>query len=152
MPTITFAGGTVISRAEAGNNDVTVGVHQTGSLEFVVPDGTTAFSYSFDPLSPGQDPDDQTISFNLNALEVRLNGKSVDLNDPSLEPQIVTVTWLDAGNVLRTSTVLAIETAGLVNDVVLGPVRVDSVFVLDGDPLPQVASVAQWTNFDDNMI
>lgn len=152
MPTITYSGGTVISSAEAGNDDVIVDLHQNGSLEFVVAPGTTAFSYSLDPLAPGQDPETQTISFNINALEIRMNGEVVDLNDPSLEPQIVTATWLDGNNILRTTTLFAIETAGLVDDLVLGQVRIDSLFVIGGTPLPTFNSIADFTNFDENQL
>ena len=151
MPTISFTGGTIVSRAESGNDDVTVGISQTGTLEIVVPNGTSSFSYSMNPLAPGEEADQQTVSFNINALEIRLNGEAVDLNGSSLEPQILTATWLDGG-VLRTSTVLAIETADLVNDPVLGPVRIDSIFVVDGTPLPPLSTPVQWDNFDENLV
>ena len=132
------------------SDDVT-GVDTTDvTLEVVVPASTKSFSYTVKPLGPGEKPGDEVIDEVLDDYTVRINGMTT--NDTTFDPllSIFQVGWVDAGG-LHTSTVLVPS-----NDATsvpgLGLVDADYIFVINGAPLPNITTVAQWDAFDGTII
>lgn len=143
MTTYTLSGGTAVYRSPA--TDAVVGVDQTGiTLELVVPDATATFSYTVNPLAPGDQPGgDETVNIAGDSYTLRINGVTYA---PGTEPEfsIFQVGWTDAGNVARSSTVLIpfLETDFVPG---LGNVQSDFIFVIAGDALPVLNTPADWT-------
>lgn len=120
------------------NTDVT--------LELVVPGSTSSFSYTVNPLAPGDQPGgDETIEVDVNAYNVRVNGITAGQGTQvALKMSIFEVDWTDGGGA-HTSTVLI----PIIDDFVpgVGILDADYIFAIDGAPFPAISSVAQWNAF-----
>jgi Ca2+-binding RTX toxin-like protein len=144
MPTYILTG-LALSRDHTLPGDPITGINNGATLEFVVPDSTTTFSYTVDPLPPGGTaPDDLTMTLALAAQEVRLDGRTVD---SSFQPEygIYDIGWTNTFGQAQSATILipffayGTGSTGLNNGGGL-----EYMFVLAGDPLPQINSVAEW--------
>ena len=147
MTTHSFTSGITVFRSTAQNDDSVVGIDTTDvTLELVVPDSVTTFSYTVNPLGPGEGPGDETIDIDVDDIEVRLNG------DPSLpplaDPSIFDVDWTNAANQPQSTLAFVLEIKDF-DHPTLGTVDADFIFVIGGDPLPTFNSIADWNNFDD---
>lgn len=133
--------------------DDTVGVDSTNvTLELVVADATTSLRYTANPLPPGGQPGDETVNITVKGYTLRINGMTVGAGTP-VDPEfsIYDLTWKDAANVTHVSTILVpflenIPVQGL------GTVDADYVFVINGDPLPAINTVADWNNTNDRIV
>ncbi|MBE1282468.1 MAG: hypothetical protein GJ676_04075 [Rhodobacteraceae bacterium] len=152
MPVYSLTNGLLLKTAFSGNNDIVVEAAPTANLHLVTKNNVDSLSYTLDPLGNGQPGHERTVTFSVNALELRLNGEKIVINGPDWDTRVMTIGWTDAGNVARTSTLLLLESDGLINDPVHGSVRYESIFVIDGHPLPNITTPAQFHNFDDNQI
>lgn len=140
MTTYTLTDGVAVYRDPV--TDTVVDAESSGiTLELVVPDNATSFTYTVDPLPPGDGPGDETVEIDLDNYNVRLNGMSDDVGD--IEVSIFDVDWADGNGVARNSIVLV---PAIFNYPVPGQGTFDAdfIFVLDGDPLPTINSAAAW--------
>lgn len=146
MTTHSFTSGITVFRNTAHNDDSVVGIDTTDvTLELVVPDSVTTFSYTVNPLGPGEGPGDETIEIDVNDLEVRLNG---DTSLPPLaDPSIFEVEWTNASNQQQTTLAFVLEIKNFQHPT-LGTVDADFIFVIGGAPLPTINSIAEWNAFD----
>lgn len=124
--------------------DDAVGVENNVTLELVVPGSTTSMSYTKNPLPPGSDPGDQSVDVALDDYTVRINGMTIG-EASGLDPDvsIFDVVWRDVSNILHTTTVL-IPYLDNIDVTGLGVVDADYIFVIAGDPLPQINSAGDW--------
>lgn len=146
MTTYTLSNGTAVFRDP--DTDLVVGVEQSGiKLEIVVPDSTTTFSYTVNPLPPGDGPGDETVDIDIDGYNARLNGTLFD-SETGIEPEIsiLTVDWVMNG-VPKQSTVMVLF---LENDPISGGGMRDGdhIFVLNGDPIPTIGSPGAWSAFE----
>lgn len=146
MTTYTLTGGLAVYTDPFSDSDDAVGVDNTNiTLELVVPDGTSSFSYTVNPLPPGDEVGgDETVEIDLSEYEVRLNGTAAAADNA--EVSIFQVSWVDSNNVARVSTVV-IPFVDEISVSGLGSVDADYIFVISGDPLPAISSAAQWNAF-----
>lgn len=149
MTTYTLTGGTAVFR-DPITDDVT-SVDQTDiTVEIVVPDSTTSFSYTVNPLNPGDGPGDETVDITLVDYNIRLNGTDIGpdgIADP--ETTLFTVDWVQNG-VAKQTTVLLLYVE---NDPISGGGiwDADYIFTLDGDPLPAMGTPAAWNTFESSL-
>ncbi len=131
-------------------NDQTVGVDNTDvTLELVVPDTTTSFRYTVNPLNPGELPGEgnETVDTALDDYTVRIDGMTVVSGSPTdPEISIFKVNWADASG-SHTSTVLVPVLAGI-SVSALGLVDADYFFVIAGTPLPSLTTPGAWDAFE----
>ena len=133
MTTYTLSDGIAVHRSQ--NPDTVTSVDNTNvTLEVVVPDGTTTFSYTALPLAPGDEPGDQVVDISLIPSTMRLNGQTV--RSTAFEYSIFEVTWTYGGGV-HTSTILIPFREDSGDDV-------DYIFVISGDALPAIGTPAEW--------
>lgn len=128
-------------------SDEVAGVDSTNvTLEVVVPASTTSFSYTVNPLGPGEEPGDETIEAALDGYTVRINGMTI--NDATFDPvlSIFEVDWVD-GSGSHTSTVL-VPSNDSTSVPGLGLVNADYIFVINGAPLPNITTAAAWEAFE----
>ena len=141
MTTYTLSNGVAVYRKYDGEGDDSVTrVDSTDiSMELVVPESTNSLSYTVLPLDSDYEPGDEVMDVSLADYTIRLNGEVVTRsNEP--EVSIFEVTWNEAG-IARVSTVFIpfIEEPGS---------DVEFIFVIDGDPLPPIDTIANWNAFD----
>ncbi|WP_424984582.1 calcium-binding protein [Microbulbifer sp. S227A] len=144
MTTYAFSEGIAVIRDPEGDDVTGVAV---ASLELVMPDSETTMNYSVDPLPPGGEPGDETVSIDLGHYNIRLNDTLIGEDRPlDAESSIFEVDWQD-GAVTRTSTVLV---AYIPDDPILGggTQETDFIFVIGGAPLPTINTIAGWNNFE----
>ncbi|MDE4175261.1 calcium-binding protein [Phaeobacter sp. PT47_59] len=144
MTTYNITGFAVLRSNRQGQEDVIRGVETGIELSAYVPEGTTTLSYtnSSNPDEPDQPLADVTVEGGLAYIE----GDPLDDD----EAAILRVRWTDGGTI-RTTTVLVLtffdaEVDGYRN------VDADAIFVLDGDPLPNITTAAQWEAFDGSIV
>ncbi|ANT63794.1 hypothetical protein AYJ57_25300 (plasmid) [Salipiger sp. CCB-MM3] len=106
----------------------------TVEIVLVLPSASATFSYFVDYYNDDGDP---IVEFSDTIIEGYVAGVSID--DTDFDTVIMQVSW-GSGN---TSTILGLswDTGG--------DTASDAYFVLGGDPLPEITSVADWQNFDD---
>ncbi len=142
MTTYTVTNGVAIYRDLTTDN--VVGVDDNGvTFDFVVPDGTSALSYTVNPLEPGQNPGegDETVDFAINAYSAQVHGMSLG-DSVNSEDSIFEVNW-SLGGISRTSTIIVFNLPS-VTVPGLGTVDADYIFVINGDALPAITTVAAW--------
>lgn len=145
MTTHSFPSGITVFRSTDGNDDV-VGIDTTNvTLELVVPDGVTTFSYTVNPLGPGQQPGDETIDISVNDTDVRLNGSTALAQ--AADVSIFEVDWTNASSQSQTTFAFVLEIRDFSHPT-LGNVDADFIFVIGGDPLPAINSIADWNTFE----
>ncbi|MDP5220663.1 calcium-binding protein, partial [Ruegeria sp. 2205SS24-7] len=151
MTTYSITGITVFNTADANDTDIDFEAGTT--LEFVPANGVNSLRYSVLPLEPGGTaPDDLFVDIEIDNVTASLNGQNVqgDNIGPDAE-QIYQVNWLDTGNVPRTSIFLLSEYQG-VNRPPFGTVDAINIFVIAGDPLPNITTLSGWNDFVDNAL
>lgn len=141
MATYSFTGGLAVSRALFPNPDDVIAVDNTDvTLEIVVPDSAKSLTYSVLPLSPGDEPGgDEVIDVSLMPVyEFRVNGEISSTRN--FEYSIFDVDWTDVSGT-KSTTVFIPFFEGSSDDT-------DYVFVVDGDPLPNISTPAEWDAFE----
>lgn len=127
-----------------GVDDIVVGIETGVVLSLLVPDTTTTLSYT---TMPSGDPDDIDIAdIIVEGGYAYLDG-ALFMNDESF---VLEVTWKQ-GTTVNTSTVLGlffedVDVPGM------GVVDMDVLFTIDGAPLPDFTTPAQWEAFDDDIL
>lgn len=146
MTTYTLTNGLAVFYSPNGNNVQSVD-NTNVTLEIVVPDSTSSFSYTVNLPAPGDEAGDETIEIDVNDYTVRLHGITLSGATADLsEFSIFEVDWDDTSG-SHTSTVLVPYIDGFVPG--MGTINADYIFVIAGDALPDITSPAEWEALDD---
>ncbi len=144
MTTYSITGIGVLRSNVLGEEDVIKGVETGVDLSVYAPDGITTLRYT-----NSANPDDA----NMPLADIRVDGGIGYIEGGELdedEASILRVRWDDNGTT-RTTTVLVLsfydaDVEGYTN------VDADAIFVLDGDPLPSITTIAQWNAMDSSIL
>ncbi|MEY8117451.1 calcium-binding protein [Falsihalocynthiibacter sp. BN13B15] len=118
------------------------------TLEIVVPESTTSFSYETLPLEPGEDDVTETnVDTYIEDYTVRINGETV-VEDSDFYEGIFEVKWLDGG--VARSTIVYVADFRDVNVSGFGVVDPQNIFVLSGDAFPAFTSLQEVQDLLDN--
>lgn len=135
-------------------NDPIVAVSRANiTLDLVVPQNVKNLRYTVNPLPPGDGPGDRTVDVDVNSYTIRYNGRAVGPGTPFNPPEasIFNVTWKDASNITRNSTVFV----GVLDNIFVkgvGTVDADYIFSIAGAPIPlSINTVAEWKALDNSI-
>lgn len=133
-------GGIAVTYDDFLDTDAPVTVGST-ILQLIAPDGAT-FSYEEgDPVAPGEPP--LALLETSQIIGARVGGAPLE----SEEEYILEVRWQDGGTT-RETTVLVLYVE---DDPEFGQ-ETDYIFYLDGAPLPEIRSVADWLALEDSIL
>lgn len=143
MTTYTLTGIAVL-RGQTGNFPVQ-GLLQDINFSVAVPDSTTTIRYT-NTVDPNPDADTPISDIQITGGQARIDGEPLD----SQRESIFQVTWNDGG-ILRTTVVLELffenaDVPGYSN------VDADALFLLGGDPIPNLQTAAQWNAFESSIV
>jgi len=143
MTTYTLTGIAVL-RGQTGNFPVQ-GILQDINFSVAVPDSTTTIRYT-NTVDPNPDADTPISDIQITGGQARIDGDPLD----SQRESVFQVTWND-GSTLRTAVVLELffenaDVPGYSN------VDADALFILGGDPIPNLQTVAQWNAFEASIV
>lgn len=146
MPMYTLKGFATFRDPGVGGDPV-IELQNNVTLEVTAKKGVTGFSYTLDAMPPGTDlPMDQTVTVNLDAKAVRVDGRTLDAGFLP-EANVLTVNWTDTGGTAHSSTVLVVEQLDFYK-AGFGTSEVDYIFQIDGDTLPTFSTPAEFEAFD----
>ena len=143
MTTYTLTGIAVL-RSQTGNFPVQ-GILQDINFSVAVPDSTTTLRYT-NTVDPNPDADTPLSDIQITGGQARIDGDPLDSQSES----IFQVTWNDGG-IQRTTVVLQLffedaDVPGYSN------VDADALFILGGDPIPNLQTAAQWNAFESSIV
>ena len=143
MTTYTLTGIAVL-RSQTGNFPVQ-GILQDINFSVAVPDSTTTVRYT-NTVDPNPDADTPLSDIQITGGQARIDGDPLDSQSES----IFQVTWNDGG-IQRTTVVLQLffedaDVPGYSN------VDADALFILGGDPIPNLQTPAQWNAFESSIV
>jgi Ca2+-binding RTX toxin-like protein len=143
MTTYTLTGIAVL-RGQTGNFPVQ-GILQDINFSVAVPDSTTTVRYT-NTVDPNPDADTPISDIQITGGQARIEGDPLDSQSES----IFQVTWNDGGT-QRTTVVLQLffedaDVPGYSN------VDADALFILGGDPIPDLQTPAQWNAFESSIV
>ncbi|MEP0156717.1 calcium-binding protein [Pseudophaeobacter sp.] len=143
MTTYTLTGIAVL-RGQTGNYPVQ-GILQDINFSVAVPDSTTTIRYT-NTVDPNPDADTPISDIQITGGQARIDGDPLD----SQRESIFQVTWNDGG-IQRTTVVLELffedaDVPGYSN------VDADALFILGGDPIPNLQTPAQWNAFESSIV
>ncbi|MEQ3679490.1 calcium-binding protein [Pseudophaeobacter sp.] len=143
MTTYTLTGIAVL-RGQTGNYPVQ-GILQDINFSVAVPDSTTTLRYT-NTVDPNPDADTPISDIQITGGQARIEGDPLDSQSES----IFQVTWNDGG-IQRTTVVLQLffedaDVPGYSN------VDADALFILGGDPIPNLQTAAQWNAFEASIV
>ena len=143
MTTYTLTGIAVL-RSQTGNFPVQ-GILQDINFSVAVPDSTTTVRYT-NTVDPNPDADTPLSDIQITGGQARIDGDPLDSQSES----IFQVTWNDGG-IQRTTVVLQLffedaDVPGYSN------VDADALFILGGDPIPNLQTAAQWNAFESSIV
>ncbi len=143
MTTYTLTGIAVL-RGQTGNFPVQ-GILQDINFSVAVPDSTTTIRYT-NTVDPNPDADTPISDIQITGGQAWIEGDPLD----SQRESIFQVTWNDGG-IQRTTVVLELffedaDVPGYSN------VDADALFILGGDPIPNLQTAAQWNAFESSIV